>query len=220
MAFPVVAATNTSTNADTTSHTVNLPPSISAGDLLIAVMTTSTDTAFTWPAGWTELYEGQVDATVRSECRFRNADGGEGGSITVTTAALARSSSLSYRITGHSDTPEGGDATGNDGFANPPSLTPSWGAKDTLWLALTGIDSQAVSADPTDYTDGFQAFAGGFDPGTASARRERNATSEDPGTFTNDLSDRWIAGTVAIEPSVAAAEIPAARPAWNYRLHA
>ena len=67
MAFPVVEATNESaTPTASTSHVVNLPASIAAGDLLLILMDKGTPAAGAWlfntHADWTELLEENVKA--------------------------------------------------------------------------------------------------------------------------------------------------------------
>ena len=60
---------------------------------------------------------------------------------------------------------------------------------------------RAITAFPTNYTDGSQITTTGA-TGTSlqSARRELNASSDDPGTFTIDSSRRWAAVTLAVRP--------------------
>lgn len=204
MAFPVVRATNTSvTTPASTSHVISLPAAIVSGDLLIAIWNPDGTGAGTWPAGWTQLWATNLPAnTGRTECRYRVADGTEGASITVTTAAAVTSSHATYRIdTFSGNAPEAGvTATANSANANPPSLTPSWGAKDTLWIAVAAVDNTDVTAAPTSYTN---LLTGATPTRLGTARRELNAATEDPGTFTN-ASDQWGANTIAVEPAAAA----------------
>ena len=204
MAFPTVAAENGGTDTGT-SHTVNLPSNISYGDLLIVFFACGYQVTVTFPEGWAQLF---LDETsyVQFGCWYRVADGSEGASIEVTTSDWRGSSHTTYRVTGYSGTPEAGTAVIDLGTApDPPSLTPSWGAKDTLWLAAVGYfaGTATVTAYPTNYSNGRndRLDNGDYGVGIGSARRELNAASEDPGTFTLSAWSRLISNTVAVQPA-------------------
>lgn len=217
MAFPQVAAVNGGNNTSaSTDHTVNLPVGIEAGDLLLVFFTSDGLPTITFPEGWTKLREGTDDSSVTFACWYRIADGEEGATINVTTSASEQSAHTSYRITGYSETPEASAFNeGSSIYPSPISLTPSWGALDTLWFACEGNDDRdTVVTYPTNYTDGRNDYAnavGGC--GVGSARRELNAESEDPGVFTLSDSEGWVAFTVAIKPEEI--EPPAAVVPWN-----
>lgn len=212
MTFPVVAQTS-SHRLDTTqtSHTYTLPTGISAGDLVVLTFSTIDATA-AWPAGWNELFNTLSTAVTRHTAAYRFCDGSEGASITVTTNNARQSTGNGYRVTGAdvSTPPEvGTPATGNDTLPNPPNLGPSWGAEDTLWLVTMGCQANApTNSYPTNYTNGFRSASGGGistdRTNSSSARRDLNASSENPGTFDVGPSNRiWVANTIAIRPSQA-----------------
>jgi hypothetical protein len=97
------------------------------------------------------------------------------------------------------------EATGSTA-PNPPSLTPSWGAADTLWLAVTGWSEGTITASafPTNYTNTGQngtGVAGSEGVSIGWGFRELNAASEDPGTFTLGSAANWVAFTIAIRPA-------------------
>jgi hypothetical protein len=204
-AFPAVQATNTSGHSsNVTSHTVNLPTGINAGDLLIVFFSCDGNETVTWPTvdGWASIFN-QTNANTL-DIGYKIADGTEGSTITVGTGTTEQSAHISYRITGHdsAQAPEASaGATGNSTSPNPDSLAPTGGAKDYLWIAVEGNDQgDAASAYPTNYTNG-QTNNIGTNNGAnvAVARRALNASSEDPGTFTIP-SEEWIACTVAVHP--------------------
>lgn len=203
MAFPHVAAVNGGNNESETAteHTVNLPSGIVSGNLLLVFFTGYACGTITFPSGWTQLFSG-AETYMKLEGWYRIADGTEGSTITVTTLK-AWTNNTSYRITAYSGTPEAGTAsTGIDANPNPPNLAPSWGAFNTLWFAAIGTTAHAsCSAYPTNYTDGrFDAYdIGGSGVGLGSARRELNAISDDPGTFTVNAISRWVANTVVVD---------------------
>lgn len=213
--FPTVLATNTSGEfaANVTSHTVSLPSGIVSGNLLIVCFAVDAGPTITWPGGWTEFFIGDASAAVTLALAYRQADGGEGASITVTTDVSERSAHTSYRIVGHEDpatqSPEASvAATGSNTFPNPGSLTPTGGAKDYLWLAIHGHDDDSsTTVFPTNYTDGLSIEGGGTTDGCgiASAERQLAVASEDPDPFTISAVDRWVAATVAVHPPAPAA---------------
>jgi hypothetical protein len=184
-----------------TSHTVYLPSNISSGNLLLVFFSiyVSSVPTITFPGGWTQLYNTTYSTYVRSGAWYRVADGTEGATITVTTSTNASSAHTSYLLTQYSGTPEGAAATGSSAAPDPPNLTPSWGAKDTLWFAVcgTGAFGGSVTSYPTNYADGkLYLYTSG---GNATAIRQLNAASENPGAFTLSSSAFWVAGTVAIQ---------------------
>jgi hypothetical protein len=206
--FPIVAGVNGGKNeTDSTSHTVNLPSGISVGDLLIVFFVSDGNPTITFPSGWTQLFNVNNGSEVRFGAWYRIADGTEGSTINVTTSASEQSAHTSYRIINYSGVPEAGTtATGTSSFPNPPILTPSWGAKNTLWISAIGNDfNRTVFEYPTNYVGGRNDFAdttGGVGVGTA--WRKLNASSEDPDVFTISASEEWVANVVAIAPSTTA----------------
>ncbi|KKN20429.1 hypothetical protein LCGC14_0935660 [marine sediment metagenome] len=205
-AFPVIEGSNSSRETGIpTEHTVALPAGIVSGELLLVFFSTASGTsnAVTWPSGWTEYFEVNQGTNAKLNGAYRQADGTEGASITVTTSLGRRSAHSSYRISGAEDpatqVPESSTATGLSTDGDPPSLTPTGGSKDYLWFAAIGIsaDDSAMGA-PTNYANLLnQATA---NPSLGSADRSLNAASEDPGTFTS-INASWAVATVAVHPS-------------------
>lgn len=191
---------------------VNLPASISAGDLLIAIVETRNNATFTsgTPAGWTALSSQQGGGSAGYMRTFyRIANGSEGSTATWTASISTTAVWQTMKITGWDGTqaPEVLTANGDATSANPPSLTPSWGAADTLWIAMAGhtaITATAFTAAPTNYS-GFQcdgASSGGSACSLGFSYRQLNAGTEDPGAFTAGGSNRfWTAATIAIKPA-------------------
>jgi hypothetical protein len=96
---------------------------------------------------------------------------------------------------------------------DPPSLTPTGGAKDYLWLAVSGWRGATLTAtgNPTNYTNAIEGNSGGTaTTGTRlrSLRRELNAASEDPSAFTlSAASDRRLGVTIAVHPPIPSVDI-------------
>lgn len=207
MAFPTVAASAQSSEpTNVKNHDVSLPSGISAGDLLIAFFAHDGNVTTTWPSGWTQFVAGSQGTAISLKIAYRIANGSEGTTIVVTTSGGERSAHQVYRITGwHGTTPPEGAANPQAGATNPPALTPSWGAADTLWWAVSGHNNGdgSYTAAPTNYTNLTQNSA----PGTvgallATSRRALNAVSDDPGTFTPNTGPA-VAATVAVRPAPA-----------------
>ncbi len=211
MAFPTVESlTETPFGSNATEHLVAMPATVNSGDLLVALFSNDGDSTVTTPGGWSLLGTETADAAAddRLSIYSRDADGTEGGTtVDFVTSADQQAAAQVYRITGWGgtvpdDTELGSFATGSDANPDPPSLSPSWGAEDTLWLAISNhIDGDRnIDVYPASYTDGTMTVASAA-AGTSlqSARRELNAASEDPGAFTIDASRRWAAVTLAIQ---------------------
>ena len=208
MAFPVIEGRNSSTQGVVTEHIVDLPAGIISGELLKVFFTTASGSsnAVTFPAGWTEYFEVDNGTNAKLVGAYRQADGTEGASITVTTSLGRRSAHTSYRISGAEDpatqVPEVATATGFGTDGNPPSLTPTEGAKEYLWLAGLGLNANdSAMVAPANYANLLNGATA--NPSIGTADRSLNAASEDPGTFTS-ISGHWVAATVAVHPAGAA----------------
>lgn len=234
MAFPTVPNTTNGrivavTQANTTA-TRTFPAfaglTFGAGDLLVAVIgayqSSVTNAAFSgWSSGFTEIRDASTSTTSAVGVAYKVAAGTESGSLTVTQAAT---------ITGHADmvlfsipagefdnatAPEvSTTATGANTDSDPDALTPSWGAADTLWAAVSVIGETSLTgafqgniAGPANYTDYLEAGISGDVVGgvaMAVAFRQLNAATEDPPAFNSDTSNaRWRAATIAIRPVAA-----------------
>lgn len=210
MAFPVVeSVTPTIIDVAGTAHAIGMPATVNAGDLLLASIGFFTAGTVTVPANWNQLH-----FTNASDCILANyykiAVGNEDGTTvdfvsTGNTKAVAHVARISAW---HGTTPPevGTASTGSSTTPDPPTLTPSWGAADTLWLARASVRAiVAFSGYPANYTNGIDDSTGATNAGTlASARRELNAATEDPGTFTKNGTTVWVAQTVAVRPAAAA----------------
>jgi hypothetical protein len=192
LAFPQVAATNTSAQtSNTTSHTVNLPAGIVAGDLLIVLFSHDGPQGWSFPGGWTTPTPWQDNAgQFSSAMAYRIADASEGASITVTTANTERSAHQSFRINSWQGSTPPEFAPMDFGVTttpDPESLTPSWGGGSTLWIVAGIGDADAVfSADPTGYDNVLENDSGGTTAGVKirTLRRSASVATENPSAFT------------------------------------
>lgn len=219
MAFPVLASTtDTDFATSVTSMAVNMPATVNAGDLLIALV--EVRNAGTWstvPSGWNAisgLSQAGGGSVGKLDGFYKIADGSEDGSTATWIASTGTSAAWQVlRVTDwHGTTPpEAATASGDVTAANPPTFNPSgWDTEDTLWIAIAGhaaASTAAWSAAPSGYS-GFAingASSGGAAVCVANGYKESAAASEDPGTFTVSGSNRWwAAATLAIRPAAAA----------------
>lgn len=212
MAFPAIQGSATTANAASTSQAVNLPAGIQVGELLLMFLTTNGGTGTIGvPTGWTSLYNVvNFQGDYNSVGCYRIADGSEGATVTVSLATSNKLGAVVCRISPFDNvaTPAAATATTTK---DPPSLSPSWGSADNLWLAIehfgniSGVTS--VTSYPTNYTGVADAGnAGANDPHTAIATRALTAATEDPGTYT---LQNWSfpganSATIAVKPGAAA----------------
>jgi hypothetical protein len=214
LAAPVVASvTETAFGTDTTSHYVNMPATVNAGDLLIVLFTNDGSTTVTTPDGWSLLASNARGTAVRLSVYYRIAAGTEGGTtVNFVTSASEQAAVQVYRITDwHGTTPPeiSTAATGTSTAPNPAFLNPAaWDVADTLWLAVAGQDrgdQSGITAYPSSYEDGIStqssvpAMTGVCR--THSARGVLAVASENPSAFTIPVSEEWVAFTIAVRPA-------------------
>lgn len=218
MASPVVqAVAETAVSTASTTHTINLPASIAAGDLLILILSKGSVAAtINAHADWTELLDENL--AIGFYIAYRWATGSEGATTTLTSSANTRSATLAYRISGAADPatqpPQiATTATGSSTTPNSDNISPTGGAKDYLFISTFGRggeeadDDTWVTAAPSGYSNLLQKACGvaGTNLGgmVAAAERAANTASENPLTFTA-ATGSWRAQTIAIHPAAAA----------------
>lgn len=230
MAFPtiptggrvlVVTQANTTsprTFPDLSSLTKN------SGDLLVAIIVgyqSSLTSAIwsSWGSSFTELLDIGVSTQHCVGVAYKWSTGSETGTFTVAQAGTitGHAAMILLSIPGAHQTEVpailAALATGTSAAADPGSLDPAgWAAEDTLWIAVAGSGETSTSgsygeitAAPTNYTSlavtGISSDAvGGVQ--AAVAFRQLNASSEDVGTFSQDLSNaRNCATVIAVRPA-------------------
>lgn len=210
MSFPVVeSVTKTVNTTAATTRFISLPATINPGDLLILIYSAEfADTDV--PSGWTFLLREQITSSPNTEgisIFYKFADGSEGPTVSVFTSSGTEMCAHVYRISGaaaiQGASVDGGSTPGDP---NPPSLSPSWGSDDNLWVAvgMTYAGSAASMTPPTNYTGGEFSTSGveADDTQLATAHRELIAASENPGTFDFSVNALWAAATLAIRPRI------------------
>lgn len=201
-----VLATNTSVeNSNTTSHTISLPSSIVAGQLLVIGFVCNETPTITAPSGFTKLVEKHETGASTSKLAifYKTATGSEGSTVTATTGDARQSAHFSYRIGAQyveiPDTTAG--SVGNNNEPNSGSLSPASGSQEYLWLSVTGnAGGQTTSGYPSGYTGNQITNIGGgtFTTTIRTCTKVATASSDDPGVYTVGATVRWIALTLAI----------------------
>lgn len=166
-----------------------------AGDLLVVGVYNRDNRTYTWPAGWSELFDSNGLSV-----GYRTSDGAE-TTVTPTLSGISRTAWVAFRISGWSGTPENGTIATGTGNPDPPSLSPSWGAgTPTLFIALGASRATSdITAGPGgDYTQ-FQTSRANNDPSLASAEFRGGAASSNPGAFTVSGTSDAAAQTIAIK---------------------
>ncbi len=210
-AFPVLLdVTQSIRTTNGTSHSIALPATVNAGDVLLVLFATDGQPVLTWDnttaGAWTLLHDTKHAAICTLAAYWKVAAGTEDGlTLTIGLGATEQSVAQVLRFSGAASV-ECGVAVGTNGSLTPdsPALAPSWGEADTYWISAWGADDSAgISANPAGYT------AGDVDTSSASgactlgyATRTLRARSENPGSFTIDFSTEKVSQTYAISPSV------------------
>lgn len=202
---PTVAGFNTNQNGTTgtTSHAINLPSSVSSGDLLIAILGAEGDRSYTWPSGWVEIADA-VNGTISSATiGYRVATGGE-TTVSVTSSTGTGAAYLSMRITGSWATPIiSTTAVGTSTVPDPNSVT-SAANRQKLFLPITaGRLNSALAgvAPPSGYTlVGSSSYMDAVGAFATAARLSSSSNTLDPGIFSLSTGSdaNWLAWTVIV----------------------
>ena len=205
--FPAVQGAVTSVDNSGTAKTVNLPSSIQANDLILIIAGDGDGSgmSYTAPMGYTEIGEYDIANDAGVMVAYRYADGTEGSTVTWTASDLS-SVWAAYRISGAENpatqAPQVTSATGTSSTPNPPSISPTGGAKNYLFIAAGAMEnSSAVNSIPTNYSNEQDQTTGSSIATLGAAERQLNASSENPGTFSFNSTDNWSAVTIAIHPT-------------------
>lgn len=190
------------------THNVPLPSAIAAGDLIIVVGNVDTGSGartISTPSGYSSLYNAVGPANLRRYfCFYKTAAG------TETTVSIAPSSTNTYcstvtiRVTGWLAMGISAASTGSSATADPPSVTPSWGAgSGTLALAVThdDIGNLGTPTFPADYPVQQMIYnpqsGAAWSRCTVGALVDRRAAF-DPGAIAMTGSGAWAATTICV----------------------
>jgi hypothetical protein len=137
-------------SAAATSHTRTLPSGIVSGQMLLIINRLAGGTSQSnVPSGWTQVTGTVLNALTTAF--YRIADGSE---TEVIISQNANTRVLSTLLVISPAAAVAGSF--NTTTADPPSLSPSWGSDDNLWLAVGSLRS-------TDAVSSYNAPPSGFD---------------------------------------------------------
>jgi hypothetical protein len=208
--YPVLAAQNNKKGQNASPGALTMPTGIVAGNLLLAFVASDlngTAGTHTPSTGWTEIRT-QLQGTniVRLSAYGRIADGTATDDLSVTGPAQDFCA-WTGRITGHAVAAVSGipvaDAVAATGHGDPPDLNPGV-ARAWLWFAVEGVDlttGNVITAIPSGYAEAYRdvSVSSASSVALGVAYKTSNATSENPGTFTNTSSTRpWVAFTLGV----------------------
>jgi len=208
------AATSGSTAA--TSHSVVLPATVNANDLLMMFGRVAvTGTVAVTGGGWTITQDSSDASDDVTFWAYRDtlADGTEDGTSVTVTHGNGKMAAVTMAIGGAeaiaTQPPQASTVvTGTSVNPDPGSLTPTGGAKDYLWLWFGGWEGeQTLSKTPaTNFTDDPDVSTGtggvvATNCQIKTGRQELNTSSLNPVFITLSASDDWTAWTIAVHPA-------------------
>ena len=206
MAFPQVEAIARTGRATAAAvQSINLPAGISTGQLLLMFINRDGGgSEISTPAGWTALHSTMTNNCARAVF-YKEAVGSEGASVSVTLGLSAACAAIVYRVSAWNAVEIDFTAYAIQQVANPPSLSPAWGAADTLWLcgSLAVDDDGTTTTGSSGFTNKQEQTAGAGTNASATVtvmEREENTATQDPNSFNFSEVEGIIAFTVAIEP--------------------
>lgn len=217
-AFPTVESSSSGTSTGDTTPTLTMPATVSADAVIFACHNSGDGNIITWNTAtygtWDLLFNVSVGVQTRLQCRAILADGDEdSGTFDNTQNNAVDASWFIYSIIGwENDTVANGvecatAATGLSVNPDPPSLTPSWGDDDNLYLAVFSSDGAGtisvhslpdnqIGLESTGTPDFNKVHSG-------SGTDELTGASQNPGAYTKSTSDDWIANTCVVQPASA-----------------
>lgn len=203
---PTVASVTPTASGNNTEHSLNLPATVLANELLIVFAAADgfwVNIPSTEAEGWSRVAAWASDAG----CAIfvKKAVGNEGGTtLAVSTESNEYVASHAYRIQTWSgnltDVVIGTLSTGTGATATCPSLTSGFGAVPTLWIAFCGTSTaRSLTATPDGYTAIAQAGSNSTNNAQVkTAHIEKTVATESPGTFIHDGNAPWCTTTVAV----------------------
>lgn len=172
-------------------HTVSLPSGVQAGDILILYHCGETNLTITYPAGWTQIYQGSRSAVAWKVATETDALGG--ATVTYSDTSQVPNGQIIYCIRGASSVAVV-EGTGGTSSADPPSDTISWGLSAASFVAAFVVEQRnapalTISSYPVGYTLGqtnsvFVNDAGSNELRFAGAATQLHDTVANPGAFT------------------------------------
>lgn len=213
MAFPTRSTpVYTKFTLSVPSFAVPYPSGLVAGDRIIIAADFRSPGTINNPSGLTTQKSIAGGASVGGSYYWeRICDGTETGNMNFTSTVGTSALFMVQKITGSHATEAAQFATagsnGDSTAINPPAVSPAWGAEDNLYITFgaSSAGTMNFTAAPTNYTglSSDSASSGGALCNLATAYRQYNASSDDPGNFTTSTNRFWSAMTLVIRPAAA-----------------
>lgn len=206
--FPNIYGIQTTASSATTSHSISVPSGAS-GDLLIMLLVVAGTVTISTPSGWTSAINTNSGGRVRLRAVYKISDGSE-SSVSVTVGSSVELSAIVLRVeAGTSNAGSGPELSAGSApsspqnFANPPSLTPSWGSAKTSWVAIALLPTNISSVSSWPYTDQqtWVVSPGGAPVAAAISTTKVESGSVDPGNFTYFPNTYGVGVTMGIRPA-------------------
>lgn len=208
MASPTVEDYSTSVDSGTT-HTVDLPSTMTTGATLIIGFATDGDESggIGWPdASYHPIVDTDDTKDITLAVAWHKVTGSEGTSITVTTVGSEISAHVVISIINAENpddlAPEATDTTGDSISPDPPSHTASQTGHDLLWIGIVSLDTEAITGFPTNLPDDNYgpAQSGPNNCDIAIATDGLTQDTFNPDAFTGADADEWCAATICVYP--------------------
>ena len=201
-------ATTSHWHYDYSSHPVNLPAGVQAGEVLWMVFRTGYNpTSHATPAGWTLADQGSTTAMI--SWFYRVADGSEGATVTIdvtsdgTTPRTTPADAIVYRLGGVATSEATWYAINYTGTTPNPDVTAPWGSAVNLFITdySSRYSDWTVTAHPTNYEGLIFIPQGGTSANTAaiaSAHRFLEAASDTVGDWTLNAPSGTLGSRFAV----------------------
>lgn len=201
---PSATAVSYASAVTSTTHAITLPSGLAVGDRMIVMaiaLTSSTMTGSPFPAGWTQFFYGSSN---NASFAWKDYEPSDGTTVTVTLSSTSQLHGYSLRLAGETFDPTVApgpvsEATGTSTTPDSPSGSTTWGADESLWVALATLTggTSAFSGYPANMPD--NNLAAGTGDRTAIATGTASTSTFDPATFTIAASVAWRSRTFAIK---------------------
>lgn len=206
--YPIVRARNQGAQVtDATSHVINLPAGVQAGDLLyvaFSIDTASTVTSST-STGWAKLASDKQGTTTNQtgEVWWKRATGSD--AFTITSSTAEQSTHISIALQNAAD-PVAVTANGASAASyTPPAITPAAGSSNYRAIISGHTDTSAGTTQTFGTAAGYSNSTtqqGSTTTTAATNTQEQNYTGVStitPGAITLSLAEQWVAITTAIQ---------------------
>ena len=216
--FPTIRSSASDSTSANTTHTLLLPATVEANDLLVVYFAVDGNPTITWDSSttgqWSLRDRLNNGSEVKIECWMQVADGTEDGkSLSITTDATQHSRTFSIAIKGW-DYGDGSLSAIDNAIAlsdraltqtavDPTSLSPAWGQEDTLWIQCTAVDN--TTSFNGNSSDGFNVLytqdgASADDVGLQFEYQQNRVATYHPSNFNLSASEDWATQMFAIKP--------------------